>query len=1509
MPFLERDEHDACGIIAWVEKSREATRDNIEHVLDALNQMRHRAGFVQDEGDGCGVLIDLPRQLWADVLKISGHQPELTSSSRFAVAHLIVTKAMPLAVEEVSEPVHKLAEAFGFSVLTTRQNEVNPEVLGPGGTAEAIHFLQIALFAKDQLPESEVGKACYQLHLAIEKELQVHVASLSNATVVYKVRGDSHVLRKYYRDLASAVVTSRATVGHNRYSTNTSTSSERVQPFTLLGHNGELNTIHRLREESRMLDIPNVPGGSDSQDLNRFVEGLIYSYGYSLIEALEVAFPPIINEIKQMPEHLQDMYMFLRTLWGPFAQGPAGIVSRTGAEAVFSVDALGLRPLWNIETATSWIFSSEQGVVPIAEMITSPRPLAPGEKVLISMPANTDSVIYDYLQIQDLVHSRMSVRYTFKGLGHSLSYGGPAALEDVRLTPDRTKGAAREARLAAFGWDQDDLRTLEYQAINGVEQIKSLGHDGPLAVLSENKPNVADFLKETVAVVTNPAIDREREIEHFSTRVVLGRRPKLQTDGSKHRHLELQSPLLLGGHIASEPDRYRASAHKLGTQLYEDVLRYFASGPDTIAEIYPRIEEGESLVEALTRLQDEVIEAISRNAEIIILDDQLSFASGYSWMDPAFAVSMAHKTLRDKRDEAGESLRRKCSIVLRSGAVRNLHDIAVFVGLGADAINPYLYLETAFAYEGYKGVENAYKALTKGLEKVISTLGIHELRGYDRLFSALGLDQEVADLLEVKSFFDANAGAGNFATFLATAKARTALLREEKTVVARPYQLWPRIWKVASDTAGGKIPYEEFSTKLLELEIKQPLSFRHLLDLKTKESPLPESAVSLTVGVHTLPFVISSMSFGSQSETAFRAYAIAAQKLDMIAMNGEGGEIKDMLGKFAKNRGHQIASGRFGVNAELCNSVDLLELKIGQGAKPGEGGHLPGSKVSAKVANARNAKQGTDLISPSNNHDIYSIEDLAQMIDELKVVNPRAKVAVKVPVVPNIGTIAVGIAKAGADIISLSGFDGGTGAARAHAIKCVGLPVEIGVKLSHEALLESGLRDQVEIWGDGGVKSGLDVMKLVLLGANRVGFGTMAMIAIGCTSCRGCHKDTCHVGIATQIETVEQATQHGLKAFVPRQIDLAVASLERYFLGVAQEVRQLTAACGASNLQELVGRSDLLTQTRGLEMVDLHDLLIDHVQQGYRYRDFDHRTSTVGTQSLTTHLGEQALSAMAVGSDTMMFGAERVHSGERVIGSMISGFTARSAIREAAKGLSNATVRLFGGSVVGNGFAAYNADGVHLRVEGGAQDGVGKTALGGRIIVLKGQNRLGQRIDGSVGKGLAYGAQRGLFIVQGDADSRAGIRLSGADVIIGGEIRRPINDSRGALASRANIKGFAFEYMTGGRALVLGDPGPWICSGMTGGVVYLRMHLEMGMNAEALRRRLAKGAKVSLLQLDAVGFDDVRELLQMYQEELVRSGQHDEARYIQPMIDQPNEHFLRVIAGEEQIINQEELTE
>ncbi|MEX2107979.1 MAG: glutamate synthase-related protein, partial [Solirubrobacterales bacterium] len=655
-----------------------------------------------------------------------------------------------------------------------------------------------------------------------------------------------------------------------------------------------------------------------------------------------------------------------------------------------------------------------------------------------------------------------------------------------------------------------------------------------------------------------------------------------------------------------------------------------------------------------------------------------------------------------------------------------------------------------------------------------------------------------------------------------------------------------------------------------------------------------------------------SMSFGSQSEPAFRAYAEAAKAINILCVNGEGGEIRDMYGHYRKWRGQQVASGRFGVSAEMLNSSYLAEIKIGQGAKPGEGGHLPGKKVSEKVAAARNAAPGTDLISPSNNHDLYSIEDLAELIDELKTVNPDVRVSVKVPVVPNIGTIGLGIAKAGADIITLSGFEGGTGAARQHALRHVGLPSDIGTRAVHRALMEAGIRNRVEIWADGGYRTGHDIVKLHCLGANRVGFGTLAMVSLGCTICRGCQLDTCHVGIATQIETVEQAQEHGLKKFTPQEVDLAAESCARFFSSMGEEVKQVVASLGYDRAQDLVGRYDLLEQVAMGDRIDLAPL-ITPLEEFLDLEPIDlpvaaeaEERAEAGLVAARPIRMEAKLASAQIASLSGDVCAGRTirnefpratDANDRVLGTELAGAIARSRIFDDGPEPGEdvlASLEFNGGSVAGQGFGAFNAYGVSIRVEGGAQDGVGKGMLGGVVSVLKGKGVKGKRLNGSVGKSFAYGAQRGRLFVQGSADSRFCIRLSGADVVLGGEPEGDIDDSRGCIVDRASAKGFAFEYMTSGRAVVLGDLGPWACAGMTGGRVYVRQNA-FGIDRDALERRLGEGAKVELKELDSEGVLDLEDLLSHYAEELRATDQDEEADRVLALAAGANDNFLMVV--------------
>lgn len=1458
--------HDACGIVAIIQKNGIPTQSNIEKAIGALTKMNHRAGFINGEGDGVGIHTDIPKKLWGKKLTAKNVDAANVDRSDFSVAHIFLTRNKE--VKENVETITHLFQQHGFKILTFSTEETNTEALGPIAKSCEPIFIQISFIAKEKI--EQMHKKHFALTLDLEENPDIHVASLSRYHAVYKVLGAGETLKNYYKDLQDPDIASRCTLGHNRYSTNTLSNFFRVQPFCILGHNGEINTISKLRDEARMLGFTLTNGGSDSQDLSRTIQSMMIHYDFSLLEAMEFMFPPIYSEIKAEEKHIQDLYAYMREAWGHFAQGPAGIISRYKDETCFSLDALGLRPQWMLETEDCYMFSSEQGIELATEYISEPKPLAPGEKVALLIPEGKPVQVLDHHEIQETVYQRLSPRIQIQDASTRLIHNRENKPAEVFYVEKPTL-----AMYEAFGWNKEHLSWVEQTSETGNEPIRGLGHDLPLAALDTERKNLADFMKETVAVVTNPAIDREREMEHFSTRSIIGARPSLHQMENEIFLENLRAPLLIEGQIGA------SIAHEIRQPSYETLLQTFET-KKLVTFLDGTRHENENMKQALRRLSEEAVSAVQSGYTLLILDDAKVMEDKHYWMDPTLAVAIVNFALIKRQ------LRRKASIILRSAALRNLHDIAIVCGLGADAVSPYFMFASAKEYNK-QNIMNLWNGLQKGIEKVISTLGIFEFRGYTRLFSSIGLADELAKNLRITNYFGSKQSRINFEYMEKDSLKRKQILNTETKKLAVPKRILTSLMKPIHQLSQSG-DYEPYREVIAKIEEERPSAIRHLLDFHIDPSrSISQEAVSLKTDIHELPFVIGSMSFGSQNEIPFRAYAEAAYQLNMLSINGEGGEIFDMLGKYPYHRGIQVASGRFGVNAEILNSSHYIELKVGQGAKPGEGGHLPAEKVNDKIALARFATKGSDLISPSNNHDIYSIEDLAQIVAELKAVNDQARIIVKVPIVPNIGTIAIGVAKSGADIISLSGFDGGTGAARAHATAYVGLPAEIGVKAAHQALLEAGLRENVEIWADGGVKSADDVMKLILLGANRIGFATLAMMSVGCTTCRSCFTGTCHVGITSQIDSVEEATALGLRRYQPRQFEQAVENLKRLFTGFAEGLKTRCAELGFTNIQDAVGKSEYLIQTRGHKLLDLTTLQKEHELQNTFCK-----VNYLPMQNLfiahdETHV-DYNVDALLQNQTVSSVNCEHRAVGARVAGHRVRGKLDRSYLNDPA-----ITRKYTKGSIPGNGFGAYNVEGITLIAEGGAEDGVGKTAHGGNIYVLKTKNKFGKSVGGSVGKGFGYGAQKGKLYIQGNADARAGIRLSGADMIIGGQIEKPLYTSGGLSFVESNIKGFAFEYMTGGRALVLGDPGPWLCSGMTGGVVYLRIQEEMGLTVEVLKKRLAKGAaKVELTGLSEKGMKDVKEMLNDYLHVLTQNNQAQEADTLRFLTENPDIYFVQI---------------
>ncbi len=1600
-------EYESCALICNIRKGT-PSHGNIKRTLQALEKMGHRSGTVDGEGDGCGVMIDIPRRLWAKYLISADLNPTWADSQRFFVAHLFLPKSERSRSLDLLHWLKTLFAEFGIRVLLKQRGKTRSNVLGKNASKVEPEFWQIAAVFEQPAPDKVMDRKLFQLQLRIESETPLHPLSISRYTAVYKVYGSPSSIAHYFPELSDPDCVSRVTIGHCRYSTNTWSTFERAQPFSLLGHNGEINTIQKLRCEGKMVGAQLPHDGSDSQDLDRILHTLVVDYDFSLAEAMEIVFPPVLEELKWLPEKLRMMYRYYRAAFGPFAQGPAAIVSRYADECVFSVDALGLRPLWFTETEKELVFTSERGVVPFEALSRDPKPLAPGEKIAVKLNNDGSVEVIPYRELQWHIYRKWQERFVieehieqdaFVGVTvHAqVAVGKQESIPHPSLVPDDEFGNGRQSNrqlsnsvnntddgesdvdlnsasfssnpllhsfpspdiltkdrqrkpaiMGAFGWGNEEVSYIEAIASSGNEPIGSLGYDGPLAVLAPEGHNLADYYKEIVAVVTNPSMDREREMEHFNTQTILGRRPPLK-EMRDMRHetsktvtelleqvLELETPFLVDATYLEQAgllsrELAEQSAFDARAKTLEEVLEW-AGCNEKVIRLSLAYPHNKTAQQALKELTESAKQAVQAGAVILLLDDGDAFQKETLFIDPHLATAAVDKALRETWDGENElpksqkNLRRRCSLVLRSGALRNLHDLIFAISLGADAVVPYLLYDVALSSDKpecdisdewgrSRRLSNVIVGLNKGLEKVIATMGTHELRGYGKNFASIGVASEIEALTECKNFYGSEKAAFDLDRWDREVRRRWQLLYDAREAarrhspLRRDFRFYPHVWKAAGRVANGESNYRGYEERVKAVEHEHPIALRHLLDVRfldDRSQWIAPDRVDIGIGWHDLPFVIASMSFGSQNEIAYRAYAEAAYRLNMLALTGEGGELKDLIGRYPFNRGQQIASGRFGVNAYYCNSSYWLEIKIGQGAKPGEGGHLPGRKVSPKVASVRYAVPGIDLISPNNNHDLYSIEDLAQLISELKTINPKAKVIVKVPVVANIGVIAVGIAKAGADVINLSGFDGGTGAARVHALNYVGLPAEIGIKEAHRALLQAGIRDQVELWADGGMRTAYDVLKCILLGANRIGFGTLAMVAIGCTICRGCQLDTCHVGIATQIENKEEAARRGLKRFEPRDFDRAVNALVNFFSGMGEELKRLTGMLGMDRLQDLVGRSDLLFQARGHELVDLTDLVKPFVVD---------TESTEVTRKVYRPLGYTTKLITQVILDEIERSGKRIiyediHLGasDRAIGTHLVGVIARSQISlPLPKGSTELRPLKFkeldqvelhlNHTIAGNGLAAFNIPQVNIRIEGGAQDGVGKGACGGTIVILKGTNHEGDRLDGSVGKSFAYGAQRGFFVVQGYADSRACIRLSGADIVFGSELTEPIDDSQGLIniAAKAHLKGFAFEYMTAGRAVVLGDPGPWICAGMTGGVVYVKLTPDLGFDETALRRRLAKSAKVNILPVDDNDVRNIRELLDAYVGELERSGQWQQALRIRNLMDDADRWFVKIV--------------
>ncbi|RPI32143.1 MAG: glutamate synthase, partial [Chloroflexota bacterium] len=995
-------ESDSCAIYLSVRKQGQTTFGTLKRSIGALVSMGHRTGFVNGEGDGAGVQSDIPRRLWARKLSQAGLRATLASLPGFWVGHLFIPKGENNA--DLHNQIYSAFEEAELNPVYLQPGRSRKEVLGGNARLDPPDFWQIAGCAE----VTNLERHLLKVQTSLESSLPVHFLSLSPHSVVYKVRGSVETLVRYYPDLQDLNYDTSVVLCHARYSTNTVSNFERAQPFALLGHNGEINTITRFRLEAEQIGAILPRNGSDSQDIDRTIHTLCANYDLDLIEAMETVFPPVPYELERFPPEQRAVYARIRQSFGPYAQGPAAILARLGDTIVASVDALGLRPLWFVETEKEYIFSSERGAIPLEVMVSDPRPLGPGEKMAICLRRGENARIFDQAGIREHVLNRAFQReapqlarlywtaWDQSGWGLSHARGRHAFSEiliPIAETPSKPPapsgkelalpwndplkaGRFENNLLAANGWSQEHVQVIHDLVIEKKE-VGSLGYDGPLASLAHQRVNIADFFKETVAVVTNPAIDHDREAEAFSTSSLLGASPGVGKAPDPNDILvSLKIPILTGGHPdLGSPEEMQALAEELGTYAIERLLEIF-DGFTTWLPLGAGPSEG--VRDSLARLASSAVQAVENGSQCIILDDSCVTRGEMGWLDPLLAVSCIDEALREAGKTSQQNLRRKTAIMVRSAAIRNLHDIVLLTGFGADAINCYALFGVAVQKAAEKNHSDPIHtqrqvllSLKAGLEKAISTMGCHELRGYGRVCSSIGLAPSVAAVLKTPNFFGSEEKGLTWMRLDGESIQRGQEIRKKAGSRSLEHvdRFFPRLWKKVGLFTRSEAGYDEVSETFHELEKENPVALRHVIDFKKVRGTVIPSQVDLTLRDYRLPVVISAMSCGSQGETSFRAYAEASSQMNIICINGEGGELPEMMGRYKKNRAQQIASGRSGVKSHFLNSAAVLEIKIGQGAKPGEGGMLPGDKVSPQVAEARHTPPYVALLSPSNNHD------------------------------------------------------------------------------------------------------------------------------------------------------------------------------------------------------------------------------------------------------------------------------------------------------------------------------------------------------------------------------------------------------------------------------------------------------------------------------------------------------------------------------------------------------------
>ena len=1409
-------ERDNCGVGFIADVKGRSSREVVRLALDLLRGVTHRgaAGSDPDTGDGCGILVRIPHTFFSSHARLGFPLPP---AGAYGVGHFFLSTD-----EDAHRAERGLVEAAaageGLRVLGWREVPIAASVCGRIAGRTLPRIAQVfAAGPGGALRGEALERKLYLVRRVIERRARAsapssgggapYACSFSSRTIVYKGLLLPRQLERFYPDLDEASFTSALALVHQRFSTNTFPSWERAHPYRLAAHNGEINTLrgnlNALRARESLFSSPRFGadldklrpvvegGGSDSAMFDNVLE-LLRHTGRSLPHALAMMVPQAWEGDEDMGAELRAFYEYHASLMEPW-DGPALIVCTDGEQVGACLDRNGLRPARVcVTTGGLVIVASETGVVevPAAEIRTLGR-LCPGGMVVVDTARQR---LLEDRELKTLLSAgRPYRRWLAAHLVRSRDLGEEGAAPVRPVLEDE----ARRRRMRIHGYTREDLRLLlAPMAANGEEPLGAMGDDGALAVLSEAPQLLFGYFKQLFAQVTNPPIDPVRESPVMSLRTLLGAQANLLSEGPEHcRQIELAGPVLTDRRLAAISGCRRAG------------LR--CARVDTL---FPARVGG--LREGLDVLRHRAAQAVADGAAIVVLSDR-GIEAGRAPIPGLLAVAAVH------HDLIRRGLRPRTSLIVESGEAREIMHVCLLLGYGASAVNPWLAFESLrdLASEGLlegQGLPAAraryIAALEKGVLKVLSKMGISTLQSYQgaQVFEALGLGPKLVD-----EFFTGTVS--RLGGIELEQVEREALLRFESAAAPAPDLDWGGRYKWRRDGERHQLTpnvigllqhavrsadYRVFRkyTRFVNEQTTRACDLRGLLDFRPARAVAIEE-VEPAAGI-VRRFRTGAMSFGSLSAEAHRTLAVAMNRLGGRSNSGEGGEDPERYrrsgrgGVSSNSAIKQVASGRFGVTPSYLLSADEIQIKMAQGAKPGEGGQLPGHKVDEVIARVRHAAPGVGLISPPPHHDIYSIEDLAQLIHDLRHANPRAEVSVKLVSEVGVGTVAAGVAKAKADRIVVCGHSGGTGASPLGSIKHTGLPWEIGLAESQQVLVANRLRGRVVLETDGQLKTGRDVVVAAMLGAESFGFGTAALIASGCILTRVCHRNTCPVGVATQDPKL-RARFAGLPEHVMN-----------FMLFVAEEVRELMAELGFRRLDEVVGRADRLCVRAELgrhwkaRHLDLAPLLHVPGAQGgpaaaSRYAEGQTRE---GPGALEQKLLDEAAPALRDGRPVRIRAA--VRPSDRAVGTRLSSELTR---RHGSEGLAEGTVQVALHGAAGQSLGAFLAPGVELVLTGFANDAVAKGMAGGRVVLMPPPDMpvSGRGPGVVIGNVALYGATGGELLVRGAAGERFAVRNSGASAVVEG------------------LGDHGCEYMTGGVVVVLGPTGRNFAAGMSGGVAYV----------------------------------------------------------------------------------------